>query len=282
MPVLLALAAALAWGTSDFLGGVAARRGDQTNAITLGTQATGLLTFVPVAMFVGGRLTAADFWWALAGGASAGLAIYLLYVGFTKSHTGVVAPIAAIGTAAIPAAFGLASGETLTPIQSAGVALGLIAIFLISRSGEEAPTADFHTRIGVGYGIAAGIGFALMFIAVDQLTPDSGGWGVLPLRLGGVLVMLSLALIRKVPLLATRSVWGWIVASGFLGSMGNLAFIVATRDGALSVVSIVASLFPAATVALAYIFFGERLRLIQRIGVGAALTAIALISASNA
>lgn len=278
MAVLLALSAALSWGTSDFLGGVASRRGGRVNAVTLGTQTTGLLAFVPIAVMIEGSLTVADFWWALLGGMSAGTAIYLLYIGFTKSHTGVIAPIAAIGTAAIPALFGLATGETLQPWQAVGVLLGLTAIWLISRPGEV-HLSDYDTRSGVAYGVAAGIGFALMFITLDQLSADSGAWGVLPLRLGGVVMMLAVTTVRRLPMLADRAVWWLILASGFIGSLGNLAFIVATRNGNLSIVSVVSSLFPAATVGLAFLLLHERLGRVQLIGVGAALAAIALVSA---
>ncbi len=279
MPVLLALSAALSWGTSDFLGGVASRRGGRVNAVTLGTQATGLVTFVPVVFLVEGRLTVADFWWALFGGMSSGGAIYMLYIGFTKSATGVVAPIAAIGTAAIPALFGLLRGESLSFSQAVGVLLGLAAIWLISRPGKLPSFGDAPVQIGVFYGMAAGFGFAFMFIALDQLTPDSGAWGVLPLRLGGVVLMVLVSRLRGLPIIAVRSVWPLVIGSGFVGSMGNLAFIVATRLGNLSVVAVVASLFPAATVALAFIFLAERLRRVQLVGVGAALTAVALVSA---
>ncbi len=278
MPVLLALSAALCWGTSDFVGGVASRRGGRVNAVTLGTQTTGLLAFAPIAILIEGTLTAADFWWALLGGMSSGTAIYLLYIGFTRSRTGVVAPIAAIGTAAIPALCGLATGETLEPWQAVGVLLGLTAIWLISRPGEV-HFSDYNTRAGVGYGIAAGVGFALMFIALDQLSADSGAWGVLPLRLGGIVMMLAVAAVRRLPLLADRAVWWPILASGLIGSLGNLAFIVATRNGNLSIVSVVSSLFPAATVGLAFLLLHERLGRVQLIGVGAALAAVALVSA---
>jgi drug/metabolite transporter (DMT)-like permease len=258
---------------------VAARRAGKVNAITLGTQATGLLTFIPIALVAGGQLALGDFWWALAGGTSAGGAIYLLYIGFTKSHTGVVAPIAALGTAAIPALFGLLTGETLATIQAGGVLLGLLAIWLISRPGKMLSLHDEQTSTGIIYGVGAGIGFALMFIALDQLSTNSGAWGVLPLRLGGVTIMLLVSMVRRMPILADRSIWPFIIASGFIGSMGNLAFIVATREGDLAIVAVIGSLFPVATVALAYVFMSERLGRLQLVGVVTALTAVALVSA---
>lgn len=277
MPVVLALCAALAWGSSDFVGGVAARKAGRVNALTFGTQLTGLLAFAPFVGFFGGRLTAADFWWALGGGISSGTGIYLLYLGFTKSHTGVVAPTAALAAASSAALFGVVSGEALTAVTTIGMLLGLGAIWLISQHGTSSFLAA-NTKAGLVFGLAAGAGFALMFIALDQLTPDSGAWGVLPLRFGGVVAMLAFSLVARLPLVPERLVWGLILLAGFVGSAGNLAFIVATRLGNLSIVAVVASLFPAATVTLAYFFMGERLNRLQVTGVVSALLAVALVS----
>ncbi len=277
MPVLLALSAAVAWGTADFLGGFASRRGGRVHAVTLSIQLAGLFSIIPVALLIGGRLTFADFWWGFMGGLGSGTALYMLYVGFTKSHTGVVAPIAAIGTAAVPALFGLATGETLSGYQTAGVLIGLVAIWLVSRPGTTSGDG-LDSGVGVVYGVAAGMGFALMFISLDQLSADSGAWGVVPVRLAGALLMLSIAGRRRLPMVPGGGIWPAIIVSGFLGSMGNAAFIVATRLGNLSIVAVVGSLFPAATVTLAYLFLHERLSPLQLLGVGAALTAVGLVS----
>lgn len=277
MSILLALSAALSWGTADFLGGVAARRGGKVNALTFATQTTGLVSFVPVAVILGGDLTVTDFWWAFCAGIGSGTAIFLLYTGFSKTHTGVVAPTAAVLTAGIPAVFGLATGEDLTTAQVVGIVVALGAIWLISRS-RRATQFDANTRMGIVFGLLAGIGFAFMFIALDQLTDDSAAWAVLPLRFGGVVAMLAMSLVRRLPLVPVRSVWLLILGSGFIGSMGNLAFIVATSVDDLAVVAVVASLFPAATITLAFLFLHERLHRTQLIGVMAALVAVALVS----
>ncbi|NND04181.1 MAG: DMT family transporter [Acidimicrobiia bacterium] len=278
MSVLLALGAALAWGTGDFLGGVAARRGGQVNAVTLGAQVTGFVSFIPIALLLGGSMTVPDLWWALGSGVSSGIAIFLLYYGFTKTHTGVVAPTAAIFTAGIPALFGLITGENLAVAQTVGIGVALVAIWLISRPGTTATSFDANVRLGVLYGLGAGIGFGMMFIGLDQLTDDSTVLAVLPLRFGGVVAMLAVSLFRRLPMVPARSVIGLIAGSGFIGSVGNLSFIASTTDGNLAIVSVVASLFPAATVGLAYVFLGERLIKTQLIGVAAALTAVVLVS----
>lgn len=90
--------------------------------------------------------------------------------------------------------------------------------------------------------------------------------------------MLSITGLRRLPMVPGGSIRPAIIVSGFLGSMGNAAFIVATRLGNLSIVAVVGSLFPAATVTLAYLFLHERLSPLQLLGVGAALTAVGLVS----
>jgi len=278
MPVLLALAAAVSWGTSDFFGGLAARRG-RVNAVALGTQAAGLVTFVPVVFIMSGRLTAADFWWSFFGGFGTGYGLFLLYTGFTKSRTGVVAPIAAVATAAVPAIFGLATGESLSFRQAVGGLLALTAIWLVSRRDPGANAQDRSASLGVLYGAGAGLGFAFFFIAIDQLSEGSGAWGVLPTRLGGIVIMLIVAAIGRLPVSPPTLAVPTILLSGLIGSIGNLFFIVATRLGDLAVVAVVAALFPAATVTLAYFFLAERLNRWQRTGVAVALAAVALVSA---
>lgn len=280
MPVLLALGAALCWGTGDFLGGVASRRGGNVHSVTFGAQATGFATFIPIALVFGGSMTLADSLWALASGMSSGMAIFSLYYGFTKTHTGVVAPTAAILTAGIPALFGLITGNELSTLQLAGIGIALVAIWLISRAGTTATPFDANVGLGVVFGLAAGLLFGLMFIGLDQLGDDSAVQAVLPLRLGGAIAISAVSLIQRLPMRPARSLILLIAGSGFIGSLGNLAFIISTADGELAIVSVVASLFPAATVGLAYLFLGERLSRAQLIGVAAALLAVALVSSA--
>ena len=279
MPVLLALSAAVSWGTADFLGGFASRRGGRVNAVAIAVQFAGLLSIAVIAPFAGGRLTLADFVWSLLAGIASGLALFSMYVGFTKSHTGVVAPIAAVGTGLIPVLFGLSTGDELSPFQTVGVPLGLVAIWLVSRPNPPTAASEYQSGAGVIYGVAAECGYGSMFIALDQLTAESGAWGAVPVRAGGLLTVLAITGLRRLPMVPVGPVWPMILGSGLLGSTGYLAFIIAARLGDLTIVAVVSSLFPAATVVLAYLFLHERLRRVQQIGVIAALIAVALVSA---
>ena len=60
--------------------------------------------------------------------------------------------------------------------------------------------------------------------------------------------------------------------------VANVSFYYATRTGMLSVVSVLASLYPAFTVLLALTHGGERLRAVQATGVVLGVAAIALLT----
>jgi drug/metabolite transporter (DMT)-like permease len=58
----------------------------------------------------------------------------------------------------------------------------------------------------------------------------------------------------------------------------NAAMIYAYEGGLLSLVSVIASLYPAATVLLAMVMLGERVGALQKVGMALALGAIAMIA----
>jgi drug/metabolite transporter (DMT)-like permease len=70
-----------------------------------------------------------------------------------------------------------------------------------------------------------------------------------------------------------------LAAIGLLEMAANGLFALATTEGLVSVVSVLASLYPVVTIALAQVFLGERLHRVQQLGVVVALFGVALISA---
>jgi drug/metabolite transporter (DMT)-like permease len=68
------------------------------------------------------------------------------------------------------------------------------------------------------------------------------------------------------------------LASGALDASGNAAFLAASREGPLMLVSVLTSLYPALTVILARLFFGQHLGRRRAAGLALALVGVALIS----
>jgi drug/metabolite transporter (DMT)-like permease len=68
-----------------------------------------------------------------------------------------------------------------------------------------------------------------------------------------------------------------VIACGLVDMLANALYLLAARQGPLSIVVTLSSLYPASTVLLARVVLGERLNLWQITGVGCALAAVVLI-----
>jgi drug/metabolite transporter (DMT)-like permease len=203
-----------------------------------------------------------------------GLGVLALYRGLALGQIAVVAPVAGILTALIPAVLGLALGDRPGALALAGIALALPAVALVSWQQQGGGTG----RRGVLEGVAAGACFALLFIGLDRAGTASGTWPLVP----GQLIALVLIATAVVSTHSGRPTLGRIaplaVATGGLGGVGNILFLNATGHGELAVVAVITSLYPAITVVLARLFLSERWTGLQMIGLGVATLAVALIS----
>jgi drug/metabolite transporter (DMT)-like permease len=102
----------------------------------------------------------------------------------------------------------------------------------------------------------------------------------------GLIVVRAVALVGILVIVAvTRSGFGvrlahvpLLLGIGALDTVATGLFAVATTYGYLSVVSVIAALFPIGTMALAWLVLGERMRPYQYAGVAAALTGVALVA----
>ncbi|MGH7705754.1 MAG: EamA family transporter, partial [Candidatus Dormibacteria bacterium] len=111
MAVLLSLAAAVGYGASDYLAGVAGRRGSVTRVALL-AQPFGLLAaLIGLLIVPGSGPTASALGWGAISGLGSASGILVLYRGLAKGQMAVVAPIAGVLTALIPALVGLALGN---------------------------------------------------------------------------------------------------------------------------------------------------------------------------
>jgi drug/metabolite transporter (DMT)-like permease len=135
----------------------------------------------------------------------------------------------------------------------------------------------------IGYGLVAGLGFGLLFIALDRAGTGAGAWPLLPGQLVALVVVSVAALPtiirlrhdRRVPKIGAAARWGG--AAGLLGAGATLLFLFASGAGQLTIAAVLASLYPAVTVTLAAIVLHERINRGQRAGLLAAAAAIVLI-----
>jgi drug/metabolite transporter (DMT)-like permease len=273
LAIVLALSAGVLWGVGDFLGGVTSRRVPTITVVAL-SQVVGLVAIFAVALGTGGELyTLAGYATAAAAGISGAIGLAALYRGMAIGAIGVVAPISA-SAAAIPVAVGLARGERPSGLQLAGMAIALVGVALVSRE----PGSSGKLAAGVPLALLAAAGFGSYFVFIDRASADDALWAVVVARATSSAFALAVAAARgalKLPRGQLRA----LVAIGLFDVAANVALAVALNEGFVSVVSVLASLYPVVTVALALGVLRERISRGQAAGAVAALTGVGLIAA---
>jgi len=268
--IALALAASLAWGASDFLAGVKTRE-LAVVWVLLVSQATGLILVTAAALVSGDPLPGGTaVLWAAGAGIAELIGFAALYRALAVGEMSIVAPISATA-ALVPIVVSLAHGAAPTIVQGLGMTLALGGAALASTG----PGA--HRAAGVGLAVIAALAFGLFFVGMDAAADDGALWAVALNRTAAVSVLLvAVAILRPRPL--AREAYAPLAAVGGLDVAANVMFAIALTVGVAAMVSVLGSLYPLATVALARAVLHERVTSSQRTGVMAALTGIALVS----
>jgi len=276
MAVIFALLAAAVYGVSDFIGGFASRRVPAITVLLI-SDPLGAVLMAAVLPVYGGPLTGSTVAWS-AGAGVAGLAgVALLYTALAQAPMNVISPVTAVMSGVVPVAAGVVQGERPHLLAWLGVVIGLVAVTLISRQPEDHP----HGPIGfrpLAMAVLAGVGFGAFFICLAGTDSDSGMWPVVLSRLVASVLVVPLAAVGGGFVRVPRSVWKLALLGGFLDAVANLAFLLATRNGLLSLSSVITALYPAGTVLLAAIVLKERTGALQRVGLGIAAAAVVLLT----
>ena len=273
MGALFALGSSLAWGCADFVGGLASRRVGPLRVMAVSYPIGALMLTVIALTVVPGRVDAEAIGWSVLVGLSGSLSIFLLYGALALGPMGIVSPLTALGSAAIPVFAGLARGETMTWLIAIGMLLAGVAVVLVSR--EPGP----HRRVtGRALLLSAGAGLFLgLCLTGLGLAPASSGiWvSVIGRWIASVAVLAIAAglLWRSGRSAWSPYPWGLALAAGALDSAANGFFQIAAQQTELVIVAVISSLYPAATLLLARWFLGARLSRIQGVGVALALGA---------
>jgi drug/metabolite transporter (DMT)-like permease len=272
----LALAASLSWGVADFIAGLRSRRLPLLSVLLV-VQTAGLASIAAVVAVRGDGPPGAEpaLYAALAGLAGA-VGLAGLYRGLAIGAMSVVAPITATGVV-VPVGVGLATGDDLSVWQAAGVALAIGGVVLAARE----PAAGGRTRITAGAGIAvvAAIAFGLLLVALDAAADADALWATLLMRATSWSIWVAAFVALRPALAVTAADVRALALVGVLDTGANALFSIASTRGLLSVVSVLAQLYPVATVLLARVLLGERIARSQQAGVVSAFAGVALITA---
>ena len=279
MPVALASTSAVAYGISDYLGGVASRRARVLRVVSVSYPLSIVLVGV-AALVAGGAPTGLGLGWGLASGLASGVAVWSFYLALSRGPMSVISPITAVLAAAVPLAFGLAAGERPAPAAGAGMALALVATVLVSMESRDGSSA-LHGRLTrrlLVLTLFSGLAFAAFFVLLAQVPPGQGLWPVAASRIGATAMLLVAAVAARESFRFSRRLIAIGVVIAVFDAVANGAFYFASQAGMLSLVSVIAALYPAFTVALAIAHGGERMRAVQMVGLVLAGVAISLLA----
>jgi drug/metabolite transporter (DMT)-like permease len=279
MAVLFAVIAALAYGVSDFVGGIASRRVTVKTVLLISTP-SGTILMACLLPSYGGPVSTNTLLWSIAGGVAGLSGVALLYAGLARAPMNIISPVTAVMSAVVPVFGGLVLGERPHLLAWFGIALGLAAIVCISRQPDDHP----HGPVGwqpLIMAMGAGIGFGMYFICLARSDPNSGIWPVVLSRLTSFMLLLPLAVMGIAASGLTRipgKVLMLALLAGVLDATANVAFLLASRHGLLSLSAVITSLYPAGTVLLAIWILKEHSGWLQKVGFAVAALSIVCIT----
>ena len=277
MTIILSAISALLYGGADFCGGLATRRSSILSVLAL-SQLVGLaLALAACTLVVKGGASGVDLAWGAAAGVCGAFGLAALYTALATTIVAVASPIAAVTGAIIPMLIGVAAGERPGALAWAGMGLAVPAIALLA-SGPTGIGKDGKLRRAVLLGAGAGAGFGLFFAAISRTSPGSGLWPLVAARASTIALVLLFALFSGRSVRASLANLPMILLSGLFDMSANVAFLIASRTGMLTVVAVITSLYPGPTVLLARLVLRERLYFLRLVGIVLALAGVALIS----
>ncbi len=270
---------ALSWGAGDFAGGLASRRLGAYRADQYADFFGLVLIAIAMSIFRESIPNSTVLINSIIGGALGSMGLLILYYSLAQGQMSIAAPVSALFAAVLPVIVGALTQGLPDLLQLAGFGLALTAVWLISQGNQTGGFRIQHLT-DLRLPILAGVGFGSYFIFIHYATQgtDSVLWPMLVSRLAGTLLLFIVVLVRREPLAVPRSAWTVVFFNATLDVGGNLFYILASQLGRLDTAAVLSSLYPGATVLLAWILLKERIAFKQWVGIASALAAIVLFT----
>jgi drug/metabolite transporter (DMT)-like permease len=274
LAVVYGLASAASWGAGDFTGGFASKRSSVYSVIVI-SQLVGALFLVGLTFALAESMPSLDNL-ILGGiaGLSGAIGLVALYTGLARGRMAIVAPFTAVVAAFFPVIVGIVSEGLPAPRQLVGFGAALIAIWFLSQAGNG--SALRLNELALPF--LAGLGFGLFYILIDRVSQAAILWPLVAARVASISMLSLLIAVRRQAKAPPTNQLFIVALAGALDAGGNAFFALATQVGRLDISAVLASLYPAATVLLAWFILKERLVRQQWLGVVAALIALVLIA----
>jgi len=279
LSILFGLTSALTWGAGDFAGGLSSRKLGAYRAVLFGDFFGLLLLFVAAGIYREDFPALYPLLIAALAGMLGSMGLLVLYFSMIKGQMSIAAPVSALLAATLPVIVGGMLDGLPKPLQFLGFGFALVAVWMISQ-GDSNEKFHIGRLADLRLPLLAGLGFGSYFVLMGAATraTTSTFWPMISSRTAGTLLLLAFVLARRELLGVPRNAWKVVLANAILDVSGNLFYILALKTGRLDVSAVLSSLYPGATVLLAWLILKERISRNQWLGIVAALIAIALMT----
>lgn len=278
--IALAAVAALGWGASDFFGGDSSGRGVPVFTVVAVSELLGIVVLIPVLAVRGlphldGQAAAL----AVIAGFAVTAELSLIYSALGRGDSFATAPVSALGTAFAVTA-GLVTGDPLSPVIAAGLACAVLGGGISTWASPASAGGGITRTVATCLGASASV--AVMFACLHAAGQADPYWATALEHAGTALSAGPIGLRGRLGLrrLGGSRQLAYLAVIAIAGTGGDLAYTAASRQGALSVVAAVSSLYPLSTISLGRVLRGTRARLPQLAGAAVALLGAGLLSAA--
>ncbi len=280
MGVVLALTAALLWGSTP-VADAKATRAIGARSVWAWSMLLGITLSLPLAFIVAGvpHPSLATVAWLVATGVSVVVGMGLFFRAIQLGPVPLVAGImAADGTCA--AVYALIGGERIAVATLAGIGVVVAGMAIVLAPGRIAAPGGTAKAAALAGGATIIFGFSLYGGAhvVHGLPPV---WIAPSTRLIGVLFV-TLPMASRGALVLPRAVSSLVAYSTVAQITGFLAYLYATRSIGIAVPAVLASQAAIVGIVMAFLLLDERLSRRRLVGMAVVLCGVALVSSTRA
>ncbi len=279
LSILFGLTSALTWGAADFAGGLSSRKLSAYRAVFFSDFFGLLLLLIAAGIYRENLPALYPVLIAALAGMFGSMGLLVLFYSMIQGKMSIAAPVSALLAATLPVIVGGMMDGLPKPLQFLGFGFALMAVWMIAQGDSE---EKFHLgRLAdLRLPLLAGLGFGLYFVLMGAATRATPSliWPMVASRTAGTVLLLIFVLVRRESFRVPRAAWNVVSANAILDVSGNVFYILALRTGRLDVSAVLSSLYPGATVLLAWLMLKERISRKQWLGIAAALVAIVLMT----
>lgn len=265
MGALLGLTGAVAIGLSDLFGRrIVAASTPLTAAIVL--QVFGALISAATIVAIPSAWVWDDMALSVLSGIGMGVGLSCYYTGLARSTSTVVAPLVATVSTVLPFGYVQLTGDAISGFGLAAAGVAVIGLVFITTGADEIS----NLGAGVRWGLLSGLGYGTATAVLSDVSEVSGALPAVGQRSAAFVLLATVATVGGVRILPPRRLAGTSTVAGALAAVTTMALLLGIQADATGAV-IGLSMFPAFSVVVGRVFFGDPIRRSQALGIGLAV-----------